>query len=164
MKKVTFLFVFAFISCTKFAQDNTKLLDSINNLFTQHKVISDKITLINHIEIKNDSIEIRLTSNSQNTSKNGQNEIKITFSCLVSDILEITNGSAPAGNKVIYMTANGNKIKSCFYKNDEIIKEHSFNNKQNIVLNKMSETEIESIKKLLVSLINNKGGNVKTNP
>lgn len=133
-------------------------------MFAQHKVISDKITLLNHIEIKNDSIEIRLTSNSKNTNINGQNEIKITFSCLLSDILEITNGSAPAGNKVIYVKANGDKIKSCFYKNDEIIKEHSFNSKQNIVLNKMSETEIESIKKLLISIINNKGGNVKANP
>lgn len=164
MRKFILLILFSLSIQTVFSQKSDTLIDSLNSLLAKHTNHSESYTLLNHVEMKNDSIEIEFRYKKTMYNMDTPIDVKITYNYHPADILEITNGIAPANNRVIYLKTKGKKINSCYYKKDGKIEKCELEKVQNLVLGKMNDTEINSIQKLLISLFNDKGGNIKVKP
>lgn len=164
MRKIILLTLLNLVIHPVFTQESNKIVNAVNALLAKHNNHSDSYTILNHVEMKNDSIEIIFIYKKLIPKNDKPIDVKITYCYYPSDILEITNGIAPAHNRVIYLKTKGQKINSCYYKKDGKIEKCELEKIQNLVLGKMSDTEINSIQKLLISLFNDKGGNIKVKP
>lgn len=164
MRKFILLTLLSLSIQTVFSQESDKLIDSLNSLLTKHTNHSEGYMILNHVVMKNDSIEIEFRYKKIILDLDKPIDVKITYNYYPADLLEITNGIAPASNRVIYLKTKGKKINSCYYKIDGKIEKCELGKVQNLVLGNMTDSEINSVQKLLISLFNDKGGNIKVKP